>query len=181
MSQTPTIATATDNATAAKPSQEDSTPSETPIDGQALPRDSAAIHTASISSSDPNTLRASPDRFITVDESVRLKYAKAIWYERYKGNWVPSIFPPTYIDIPSTLLRNICAKSVDKNLMTFNHFARALKYPQHYPETHNYEVSSYLRIYCALYNPMRNHRTELSSPCSTLVLSLLILQTHRTF
>ena len=102
-----------------------------------------------VTAADP--LRASPDRFTEIPEDIRVRYAKAIWYERYKGNWVPSIFPPTYINLPEVLLREMCAKTVDKHLMTFDHFARALKYPECYPETQNYEALHFLLItYCIL-------------------------------
>ena len=84
--------------------------------------------------------RASPDTHIRFAPRTANRYSTAIWYERYKCNWVPSIFPPSYVDLPQSILRELGAKSVDRHQMSFNHFALALKYPKLYPEAYKYEV-----------------------------------------
>lgn len=84
--------------------------------------------------------RASPDPHIRFAARTASHYSTAIWYECYKGNWVPSIFPPSYVDLPQSILRELSAKSVDKHQMSFRHFSLALQYPKLYPEAYKYKV-----------------------------------------
>ena len=70
---------------------------------------------------------ASPLPGEDITEENRMKYALDIWYARYNGMWMPSIFPPTYIDLPRTILNEVCSKAVDKATMTFSHFADLLE------------------------------------------------------
>ena len=76
----------------------------------------------------PN-LRASPSPGKQMSDEESTKYALDIWHARYSGLWVPSIFPPTYIDVPTTILNEVCSKAVDTNTMTFAHFTELMENP----------------------------------------------------
>lgn len=91
---------------------------------------------------DSQVLRASPDRDADLTEEERKDYALAIWHARYNGNWVAPVFPPTFINAPDIILRDICEKTIRKDEMTFAIFDEYLKYPEFYPEVYHYKVCS---------------------------------------
>lgn len=90
---------------------------------------------------DLQPLRASPEPYIEFTEEDRTRYALAIWHARYNGNWVASIFPPSYVDAPSIILKDVCEKAVDSDLMTFNMFEQYLLHPEMYPAAYDYKVA----------------------------------------
>ena len=83
-----------------------------------------------------DSIRASPSLDIDLTEDERTTYALGIWYARYNGLWFPSIFPPTYIDLPNIILKDICSKAVDKDTMTFAHFSDLMECPDEIQRTY---------------------------------------------
>lgn len=89
---------------------------------------------------DPQPICASPDRDIDLTAEERTEYALAIWHARYKGNWAASVFPPTFIDAPSIILRNVCEKAIHGDDMTFATFEEYLKALSSYEDVFRYKV-----------------------------------------
>ena len=81
-------------------------------------------------------LRASPFPGEDLTEEQRAKYALDIWYARYNGIWFPSIFPPTYINLPNAILNEICSKAVDQDVITFAHFSDLMEHPDEIRKTY---------------------------------------------
>lgn len=114
-----------------------------------------ALHSRSSTSpetrDDLKPLRASPEPYAAFTEEDRTRYALAIWHARYNCNWVAPIFPRTYVDAPSIILKDVCEKAVDADSMTFSMFEQYLLHPKTYPAAYNYKVRGLLlRVACSL-------------------------------
>ena len=107
-----------------------------------------------------DNIRASPSSDIDLTEEERTTYALGIWYARYNGLWFPSIFPPTYIDLPTIILKDICSKAVDKDTMTFAHFADLMERPDEIQRTYQKDNFS------ATAHSSSSSTTPLFTPCS---------------
>ena len=106
-------------------------------------------------------LRASPFPGEDLTEEQRTKYALDIWYARYNGIWFPSIFPPTYINLPNAILNEICSKAVDQDVVTFASFSDLMENPDEIRKTYQ-RTENLLSIPVAVSSPL----TPLNNPPS---------------